>query len=714
MFKNKYLLSFVLLLFLCSSAWGAKPVKSIIKPVASGTVTQANMKISAVNGTAFIDFTATPDTKSLVATGTTTLINSRISAVDGTAFIDNSSAGTLTAHIGKYIEWIDPSGKKLTGWIKAAGTGETLGSELITNGTFDSDTGWTKESGWTISGGLGVATAVPFTNLFQNAIAGGVLYKATVDYTISSGGFRLLFGDGTESSYGVMRYATGSLTEYRVSNNVYAGVYGANATGTVDNLSMKQVTAPSTTGVTIVSTREGATYNWTSKESGFDYNASAGYTYKIYDINPLPVKNGNLLVVRDSAGKAIQGWIKAAGTSETLGSELITGWSNSGGGWDYETLTVNANGHDIDSAIETGSAAQADAVKTITIDSLVKMVTDITINSGGSPKYSISPLYGTLNNSTVVDATNYISWSVSSGIGVYIQEATNFSLLASVKQVLTPSATGVTIVSIKGGSTYNFAAKDSSFNYNDSSGYTYQIYRVNSLVEVSGFGGAVTASQEHASTVAGTAFYFSDSLDFSAYQDGKHYLRLKDAAGVVAWGKIKAETSAGEALGAETLTGWTNRAAVPFETLTTAGKDITQAVDTAGNSQAYSNEVFTAVGTLYKISQNITINSGITPQMFSCNEAVTVFLNHINFTALSAGVNNKYITGLGTLDTRLFLWINGGNSDFSAVESIKPVTAPPATGAIIINAAGTQNFISVGSGFNPNNIAEVKVYFYGE
>jgi len=40
-----------------------------------------------------------------------------------------------------------------------------------------------------------------------------------------------------------------------------------------------------------------------------------------------------------------------------------------------------------------------------------------------------------------------------------------------VKQVLTPSATGVTIVSTKGGTTYNFAYKDTSFTYNAESYY---------------------------------------------------------------------------------------------------------------------------------------------------------------------------------------------------------------------------------------------------
>ena len=54
--------------------------------------------------------------------------------------------------------------------------------------------------------------------------------------------------------------------------------------------------------------------------------------------------------------------------------------------------------------------------------------------------------------------------------------AVNFSTTANtLKQVLTPSATGVTISSTPGG-TENWESKDASFNYNDASGYTYTIY----------------------------------------------------------------------------------------------------------------------------------------------------------------------------------------------------------------------------------------------
>ena len=45
-----------------------------------------------------------------------------------------------------------PSGYKPTKLYSVLPT-ETYGSELVTNGSFATDSDWTKETGWTISGG---------------------------------------------------------------------------------------------------------------------------------------------------------------------------------------------------------------------------------------------------------------------------------------------------------------------------------------------------------------------------------------------------------------------------------------------------------------------------------------------------------------------------------------------------------------------------------
>ena len=61
-------------------------------------------------------------------TGSVTQANMRLSIVNGTAFADFSAASVLTDYLGFRLEVSDSAGKKLIGYIKAAGTGD-LGSD---------------------------------------------------------------------------------------------------------------------------------------------------------------------------------------------------------------------------------------------------------------------------------------------------------------------------------------------------------------------------------------------------------------------------------------------------------------------------------------------------------------------------------------------------------------------------------------------------------
>jgi len=102
------------------------------------------------------------------------------------------------------------------GWIEGTGTYEIKEwiveeGELITNGGFDTDSNWDKGTGWTISGGKGVATAAT-GNLSQlNFLSVGHRYRTT--YTISdyvSGTVRIQCGTG---GIGTTRSANGTYTE---------------------------------------------------------------------------------------------------------------------------------------------------------------------------------------------------------------------------------------------------------------------------------------------------------------------------------------------------------------------------------------------------------------------------------------------------------------------------------------------------------------------
>jgi hypothetical protein len=249
------------------------------------------------------------------ATGTTQI---RLSTVDGTAFLDGDGTVPCTSFIGEKIEIVDSAGKKISGFVKAAGSVEGLSAtEKITNGDMELDSNWT------------VRTGTPTTNERSNEQAHGGTYsrKLSVDAqyelvrsdyltSVIGGLFKAVvnvYGDGTNKfisrvwaiaghnyayfplSSGVAGYAypaswtteTAYVTFIETNPNYFIefGSGTGVTTGTIyfDDVSFKQVTAPSSTGCTIVSTSGGTTYNW-SKETGFDPN-SASFKWRILSTN---------------------------------------------------------------------------------------------------------------------------------------------------------------------------------------------------------------------------------------------------------------------------------------------------------------------------------------------------------------------------------------------------------------------------------------------
>lgn len=244
----------------------------------------------------------------VLASGSVSLANSKLSLSNGTAFVDFSTADVLTDYVGKKLVITDSTGKKAIGYIKAQGTGETLGNELVTNGVFDSNsTGWSAESSAVLtsvaegeSGNClqvkenGAANPYAATSV---AVGTGKLYK--LNYSVKQGTSSTYKGYITITSYvptvplSINRTSTSSwvaqgafyLTAKAdglpiiVLMNVAAS--GSGLTHLFDNVTFKQVLTPSATGVTITSSPNGSTYNWASIESGFNYNDASGYTYEI-------------------------------------------------------------------------------------------------------------------------------------------------------------------------------------------------------------------------------------------------------------------------------------------------------------------------------------------------------------------------------------------------------------------------------------------------
>lgn len=237
--------------------------------------------------------------------GSVSLANTRLGLVNGTAFVDFSAAGTLTPYLNWKLTLTDSAGKKAAGYIKAAGTSEGLGDELLANTSFDANvTGWsgTNASLASVAGGQSnnclEVTRTDGTS--QDAYPAtlttsvGGLYKMSAYVKSGTSGNEAysmaLYGGGWTPSHGsIAGTSSGTWTQvtfYRVMTKTTAIPLLKKNTATAgtmlfDETSVKAVTAPSATGVTITSTPGGTTYNWASVESGFNYNDASGYTYTI-------------------------------------------------------------------------------------------------------------------------------------------------------------------------------------------------------------------------------------------------------------------------------------------------------------------------------------------------------------------------------------------------------------------------------------------------
>lgn len=215
-----------------------------------------------------------------------TITGLRISSVNGTALIDNAGAVIPTYADGNHLIEIYNAARTtmLKGVLKAAGSGETLGEEKITT--------WTNNGYETLTlDGSDIDSAIE---------TGGASSTAYNDYGTSESGklYKLVIGAFTKNSGGSVRYHMGSNTtglgqiagiyftaaagEYYRTSVAISRYHGfrtdVNSNWTATGISEKQVTAPSTSGATIVNAKGGTTYNWLTNTFGAaDFNLESYY-----------------------------------------------------------------------------------------------------------------------------------------------------------------------------------------------------------------------------------------------------------------------------------------------------------------------------------------------------------------------------------------------------------------------------------------------------
>lgn len=289
-FKNAILLA--LFFFLAAPSFASQTVHRHLEP--------ETVVYQALSAAAQTQFTTNENIK-LVKYGagvTLAAVTANFSLVDGTAFVTNPSVD-LRSYVGFKLSTNDGS----VGYAKAAGGGETLGAELSPNSTALAD-GATEANATT--GYAAHSTPTTFASVSTGTPHAGTYHFSVVTQAAGGQGFTQSTGNSPGGD------ATGKLikhTWWQKSDNtnrirpivyntttgtpLYVGAYQtsnvytlitAYATGIdastklrvdsadsaittfyVDTYSAQQVTAPSATGVTIVSTAGGTTYNWIAK-----------------------------------------------------------------------------------------------------------------------------------------------------------------------------------------------------------------------------------------------------------------------------------------------------------------------------------------------------------------------------------------------------------------------------------------------------------------
>ena len=122
---------------------------------------------------------------------------------------------------------------------------EGLGEELVTNGTFDTDSNWTKDSAWSINSGKANCdgTQSGNANIYQPiSFVVGKVYKVTYELSnVSSGSAKIVFGD----TGGTLRSTNGIFTEYYtfVSGSNFYIQGNSSFIGSINNISVKEDTS---------------------------------------------------------------------------------------------------------------------------------------------------------------------------------------------------------------------------------------------------------------------------------------------------------------------------------------------------------------------------------------------------------------------------------------------------------------------------------------
>ena len=259
---------------------------------------------------------------------------------------------------------------------------KTFGSELVTNGTFDTDSNWTKGTGWSISGGKAIKTSGTGSALSQTVptTTVGKKYKLTFDAIVTS-------GVANAGLYGVTipNFTTTGSQEHIITATSTSGFEffaASNFNGSIDNVSVKEVI-----------------------DADFDFTRGSSATR----VN----EKGLIEDVQILSGELVQN-----GDFSEEGSELITnGGFDTNSNWTLASgITYNSNGYiDFDGTQGMGQARNTPNT-TFVQGRIYKVVFEIKNYVSGTVKFRLQNGINTIGQSQSGNGvkTEYVTCNDSS------------------------------------------------------------------------------------------------------------------------------------------------------------------------------------------------------------------------------------------------------------------------------------------------------------
>lgn len=303
-----------------------------------------------------------------------------------------------------------------------------------------------------------------------------------------------------------------------------------------------------------------------------------------------------------------------------------------------------------------------------------------------------------------ITATEVNHFGTGKVVGSYFTSAGTETCDANnkVQQVLIGATTGVTIVSAQDGTQYNWFNKNSAFNWNDASGYTYQIIQENGKHIYSS---AITSGTLHLDA-SNTAMFFHDSIDFSSYAgtdagSTPYLLCFYDSSGYMA-SAYGGAVGGGESLDSEIFddTGFDDDSKWNKETGVTVSGSKANWVSPV-TSGIYQNNKNSYANKLYKYSVDVVRTVGQLIPPYGGTDGIYVS---------SSGTYTGYMT---SRSNRTAVWIYGYSFQGTADNvSYKNVLDIPVTGLHLFTTKNgtTRGMATKASSFNPNTITSVKIY----